>query len=345
MNVQNVGSNFNWKWYLKDLKDISKKNIKVFSCFSCGGGSSMGYKRNGFEVVGCCEIDPKIAAVYKKNLNPKYLFVEDIRKFNQRKNEDLPKELLNLDILDGSPPCSTFSLAGLREDAWGKQKKFREGQELQTLDDLCFEFIKTAKKLKPKIVILENVKGLIIGNAKKYATEIIKQFKEIGYETQVFLLNSKYMDVPQARERVFFIANNQKYPKLKLNFNEKIITYREIRENDNTEANKNTMIYRYLSKSTKSASEAIKKERNKGSYFSCRIADLNQPLPTITATMNISDPIKLNLLTYNSVRNGSSFPQDYNFGDQSPYFICGMSVPPNMLANISKEIYKQWLER
>ena len=86
---------------------------------------------------------------------------------------------------------------------------------------------KTAKKLKPKIVILENVKGLIIGNAKKYATEIIRQFKEIGYETQVFLLNSKYMDVPQARERVFFIANNQKYPKLKLNFNEKIITYRE----------------------------------------------------------------------------------------------------------------------
>lgn len=344
MNVQNVGSNFNWKWYLKDLKDISKKNIKVFSCFSCGGGSSMGYKRNGFEVVGCCEIDTKIAEVYKKNLNPKYLFVEDIRKFNQRKNEVLPKELFNLDILDGSPPCSTFSLAGLREDAWGKQKKFREGQELQTLDDLCFEFIKTAKKLKPKIVILENVKGLIIGNAKKYATEIIKQFKEIGYETQIFLLNSKYMDVPQARERVFFIANNQKYPKLKLNFNNKIIPYKEIRCGI-TKPRKNTIVYKFASKSLKSAKEACKREKNKGSYFSSKIVDLNKPLSTITATMNLIDPKTLGLLSWESVRNGSSFPQDYDFGDQSPYFICGMSVPPNMLANISKEIYKQWLER
>jgi DNA (cytosine-5)-methyltransferase 1 len=344
MSVQDVDSNFSWKWYLKDLKDISKKNIKVFSCFSCGGGSSMGYKRNGFEVVGCCEIDPKIAEVYKKNLNPKYLFVEDIRKFNQRKNEDLPKELLNLDILDGSPPCSTFSLAGLREDAWGKQKKFREGQEFQTLDDLCFEFIKTAKKLKPKIVILENVKGLIIGNAKKYATEIIRQFKEIGYEVQVFLLNSKYMDVPQARERVFFIANNQKYPKLKLNFNNKIIPYKEIRCGK-TKPSKNTMVYKYASKSLKNASEACKKEKNKASYFCHQIVDFNKPLSTITATMDLLDPKTLGRLSWESVRNGSSFPQDYNFGDQSPYFICGMSVPPNMLANISKIIYKQWLER
>lgn len=344
MSVQNVGSNFSWKWYLKDLKEVPKKDITVFSCFSCGGGSSMGYKRNGFNVIGCCEIDPKIAAIYKKNLNPKYLFVDDIRKFNRRKNEDLPKELFNLDILDGSPPCSTFSLAGLREDAWGKQKKFREGQELQTLDDLCFEFIKTAKKLKPKIIILENVKGLIIGNAKKYSTEIIKQLKNIGYEVQVFLLNSKYMDVPQARERVFFIANNQKYPKLKLNFDNRIIPYKEIRCGE-TKPRKNTVIYKHLTKSKEGAQESFKRENNKQSLFNSRIANLNKPLPTLPATMTIYDPKTLGTLSWESVRNGSSFPQDYNFGDQSPYFVCGMSVPPNMLANISKEIYKQWLRR
>lgn len=343
MSVQDVASNFSWKWYLKDLKDIPKKNIKVFSCFSCGGGSSMGYKRNGFDVIGCCEIDPRIAEIYKKNLNPKYLFVEDIRKFNQTKNEDLPKELFNLDILDGSPPCSTFSLAGLREDAWGKQKKFREGQELQTLDDLCFEFIKTAKKLKPKIVILENVKGLIIGNAKKYSTEIIKQLKNIGYEVQVFLLNSKYMDVPQARERVFFIANNQKYPKLKLNFNNKQIPYREIRQ-EPTKPSKNTKTYMLLSRAEKGAGESYQKLYGRKSSYSYRFADFNKPLPTIVASMHTQDPKTLSYLSFNTVRNGSSFPQDYDFGDQSPYFVCGMSVPPNMLANISKEIYKQWLE-
>lgn len=49
---------YNWKWYLKDI--VHDKNVKVFSCFSCGGGSSMGYKRAGFEVLGNCEIDPRM---------------------------------------------------------------------------------------------------------------------------------------------------------------------------------------------------------------------------------------------------------------------------------------------
>ncbi len=344
MNAQNVDINFNWKWYLKDLKDVPKKNISVFSCFSCGGGSSMGYKRNGFDVIGCCEIDPKIAKVYETNLKPKHLFIKDIRDFNNIPNKDLPKELFNLDILDGSPPCSTFSMAGLREKAWGKEKKFTEGQKLQTLDDLCFEYLKTAEKLKPKVVLLENVKGLITGNAKKYANEIIKRLEALGYNVQVFLLNSKYMNVPQARERVFFIANNQNYSKLKLNFNEKIITYREIRENDNGEVNKNTKNYRLLSKATTNAGEVSKKEIGKNNFFSYKIAQLGEPLPTILNRMFLVDPIKLNLLTYNSVRNGSTFPQDYDFCDQSPYFICGMSVPPNMMANIAKQMYLQWFK-
>ena len=344
MSVQNVDINFNWKWYLKDLKDVPKKHIKVFSCFSCGGGSSMGYKRNGFDVIGCCEIDPKIARVYETNLKPKYLFIKDIRDFNKIPNDELPKELFNLDILDGSPPCSTFSMAGLREKAWGKEKKFTEGQKLQTLDDLCFEYLKTAEKLKPKVVLLENVKGLITGNAKKYANEIIKRLEKIGYNVQVFLLNSKYMNVPQARERVFFIANNQNYPRLDLSFNEKIITYREIRDNDGGKVNKNTVVYKCLSKSQKNASEQFLKEKGRQSLFNHTIANLDLPLPTIAAHCTIWDCIKLNNLTHNSVRNGSTFPQDYDFCDQSPYFICGMSVPPNMIANIAKQIYLQWFK-
>ena len=74
------------------------------------------------------------------------------------KLKEFPEELYHLDILDGSPPCSTFSMAGQREENWGKNKKFREGQASQILDDLFFEFIDLAAILKPKIVIAENVK-------------------------------------------------------------------------------------------------------------------------------------------------------------------------------------------
>lgn len=89
----------------------------------------MGYKRAGFQVLGNVEIAPKMNNVYKANHHPKYNFCMDIRDFN--KLEEVPNELMHLDILDGSPPCSTFSLAGSREDAWGKEKVFREGQEKQ----------------------------------------------------------------------------------------------------------------------------------------------------------------------------------------------------------------------
>ena len=69
----------------------------------------MGYKLAGYEHLGGVEIDPKVAAVYKANHKPKHLYVEDIRAFNQR--TDLPAELFSLDLLDGSPPCSSFSSA------------------------------------------------------------------------------------------------------------------------------------------------------------------------------------------------------------------------------------------
>ena len=205
-----------------DLVDIKQdKDVTVFSCFSCGGGSSMGYKRAGFRVIGNCEIDPRMNEIYVKNNHPKYNYQMDLRDFNNLDN--LPDELYNLDILDGSPPCSTFSTAGSREKVWGKARAFREGQKTQTLDDLFFVFLNTVEKLKPKIVVAENVTGLLKGNAKGYVNEIIKRFHSAGYEVQIFKLNAAKMNVPQARERVFFIANNQNFKKIKLQFNEKPI--------------------------------------------------------------------------------------------------------------------------
>ena len=88
------------------------------------GGSSLGYKLAGYDVIGCCEIDKRINDIYVRNNNPKYNYVEDIRDFNKR--DDLPEELYNLDILDGSPPCTTFSMAGEREDSWGKKRNSKK---------------------------------------------------------------------------------------------------------------------------------------------------------------------------------------------------------------------------
>ena len=203
-------SSTDWKWTFSDYPR-EKNGLKVFSCFACGGGSTMGYKLAGCEVVGCCEIDPEMNEIYVKNHNPKHNFLMDIREFNKLPKEELPPELYDLDILDGSPPCTTFSMAGEREDSWGKKKKFREGQAEQTLDDLSFVFIETVAKLRPKVMVMENVEGLILGEAWGYVQRIYKELNAIGYQVKHWLLKGEQMGIPQARHRVFFCGIEERH--------------------------------------------------------------------------------------------------------------------------------------
>jgi DNA (cytosine-5)-methyltransferase 1 len=175
----------------------------------------MGYKRAGCEVIAANDIDPQMAWHYQHNLKPRHYFLCPIRDLL---TANLPSELFKLDILDGSPPCSTFSMAGSREKAWGKKKHFREGQAEQVLSDLFFDYLDLVAHLKPKVAIAENVKGMILGNAKGYTKLVMQRFREIGYRPQLFLLNSADCGVPQRRERVFFCAlrNDIQKPMLKL---------------------------------------------------------------------------------------------------------------------------------
>lgn len=336
---------YNWKWWLKDIKQ--DKDVKVFSCFSCGGGSTMGYKRAGFEVLGNLEIDPKINAMYVKNHHPKYNYNMDIRDFN--KLEELPPELMHLDILDGSPPCTTFSFAGKREKVWGKEKRFREGQKKQTLDDLFFHFLDTVEKLHPKIVIAENVKGLIQGNAKGYVNQIVKRFKELGYDVQIFLLNAALMNVPLYRERVFFVANNQGYPKLKLDFKQPIIKFGEVRSEHGKpcgeKSSSRILIEKYLKPTDNSVCDILERVEGRHSRFNNMIWHDNRVPNAFVSSGAFYRACDASYVSNDDFRNVASFPQDYDFDGNAPQYVCGMSVPPNMMANIATEIYRQWLKK
>lgn len=190
-------------WFLSDLDSVPRTGLKVMSTFSCGGGSSMGYKLSGFDVIAANDLDPEMQAHYTNNLHPANYLLAPIGDLLKR---DLPDELFNLDVLDGSPPCSTFSMAGNREADWGKSKHFREGQSKQVLSDLFFDYIDLVERLRPRVAIAENVKGLLLGHAKGYCRLIFDRFKEIGYRPQAFLINSADCGVPQRRERTFFTA-------------------------------------------------------------------------------------------------------------------------------------------
>lgn len=330
-----------WKWTMKDDYPKEKNGLKVFSCFACGGGSTMGYKLAGCEVLGCCEIDPRMNKVYVENHHPKYNYLMDIRDFN--KKEDLPEELYNLDILDGSPPCSTFSMAGQREDAWGKEKKFREGQKMQTLDDLLFVFIDTVAKLKPKVAIMENVEGLMLGNAWEYMQRIYKDFNAIGYKVKHWLLKGEQMGIPQTRHRVFFIATRLDFDlnKIDMGFDYEPVTYGEIKTGVGRLLNNKTQTYKYLEKYATHIDlrlcDIFERLGEKPRCFGCKIAWEENILQTITAKLDYIRGIEKTTISIEDIIHAQTFPEDYKFDEykwQNVAYICGMSVPPVMMKRV-----------
>ena len=352
---------FPYEWTLKDA-NFTKDKGTVFSCFACGGGSTMGYKLAGFDVIGCNEIDPKMIEAYKVNHNPKYSFLEPIQTFKNKK--DFPDELYNLDILDGSPPCSSFSMAGNREKDWGKEKKFREGQAKQVLDNLFFDFIDLAKELQPKVVVAENVKGILMGKAMGYKTnyvrDIYKAFDKAGYYCQHWLLDASKMGVPQRRERVFFICLRKdlakpflyqkdvftKVPELILKFNEKEIKYETIEDKlDLIEKDKTTKSYQLFVKTKEG--DSFSKSDLKSHFFGFSKVTINKVCNTIVSNSGTAQ-FHYNIfrqLNKKELLKIGTFPNDYNFLDNKVKYLIGMSIPPVMIAQIATEIYNQWLSK
>ena len=357
--MNNKDEKISFKYSVKEYINKDKESIKVLSCFSGGGGSTIGYKLNGYQVIANIEIDKKQNDIYLKNHTPKYNYNKDIREVvDMSKNKKLPKELYELDILDGSPPCSVFSSCGLRDRGWGKEKKFREGQKPQTLDDLFFVFGDLLNELKPKVVIGENVIGIIQGKAKtEYAEKIISMYEEIDYYAKYFVLNSKDMGVPQSRNRVFFIGirkdlmsyNEFKLIEKELIFNEKEIKFKEVQKKVKIQDKltflkkntKNTILFKNLKTGENNLSYAHKRLFGKRAAFG-RVVLWPDKIPNTIVSHNTylySD--KPCCISKEELILISSFPYDYDFINNSLNnikYVCGMAVPPFMTKAISKRI-------
>lgn len=340
-------------WSLSDLESIKKNNFKVMSTFSCGGGSSMGYSLAGCEVIAANDIDPEMAWHYQHNLKTKYYFLCPIIELLTK---DLPKELFNLDILDGSPPCSTFSISGSREKDWGREKHFREGQSKQILSDLFFDYLNLIDRLKPKVAIAENVKGMLFGNAKGYVKMIIARFREIGYRPQLFIINSADCGVPQTRERIFFVAirDDIKVSPLLItpshswiNAGKATADIQNLTELElsNTAPTKIDELFYNSTKPGNSYLTACKRLRGKASFFNSIRIHKDRPSPTLTANGNdFKHWGECRKLTFREFKRLSSFPDDYHAkSDSIGKYMVGMSVPPKMTEVVARAVIDQWL--
>ena len=193
---------------VKDVKKASAQNkFTVVSCFAGGGGSSTGYRLAGGKILLINEFVEEAIASYKKNYPDTPVLVDDIKKYAGKDFLDKVKlKEGELDILDGSPPCSAFSVAGKREKGWDKTKTYSDGKSVENIEDLFLEFIRVAKEIKPKVIVAENVKGITFGEATKKLNEFIKAFESIGYYVTYRVLNAADFGVAQGRERTIFIC-------------------------------------------------------------------------------------------------------------------------------------------
>ena len=177
------------------MKGNGKKPIGV-DLFAGAGGMSLGFEQAGFDILAAVEYDPIHASTHEFNFPGCATIcrsVADIDGDYIRSNSRIGKR--DVDVVFGGAPCQGFSMIGKR-----------------ALEDprnhLVYHFVRIVSELKPKYFIFENVRGLTVGEHKKFLEEIIGEFKVRGYKVQddYRVLNAMNFGVPQDRQRLFLMG-------------------------------------------------------------------------------------------------------------------------------------------
>lgn len=188
---------------MEEIAKINNNGYNVVSFFSGAGGSCLGFKQDGYRILYANEFVEAAQTTYRANHPFTFLDSRDIRTID-------PNEILEqfsgceIDVVEGSPPCASFSTAGTRQKGWGAVKAY--STKKQRVDDLFWEFARMLKGLKPKVFVAENVKGLTIGKARPVFNEILSILRDCGYEVEAKVLDAQDYNVPQRRLRVIFIG-------------------------------------------------------------------------------------------------------------------------------------------
>jgi DNA (cytosine-5)-methyltransferase 1 len=164
-------------------------NMKAISLFSGAGGLDVGFKKAGFDILWANDLDKDACETYKLNIG-NHIHCGDINAVKS----SLYKSIKNVDVVFGGPPCQGFSVAGKMNPHDPRSQHI-------------WTFAEVVKECQPKAFLMENVKAL--GQLQKWEPlreELLHTFREAGYMVNYVIVNSCDFNVPQARERVFFIG-------------------------------------------------------------------------------------------------------------------------------------------
>jgi len=148
---------------------------------------------SGFKCVWANDFDKYACQIYRKHFGDKELVEADIRTID-------PSALPDFDLLIAGFPCQSFSLAG-------KRRGFED-----TRGTLFYEVARVAAAKRPKLLLLENVKGLLSNDEGRTFAKILQTLDELDFDVEAQVLNSKHYGVPQNRERVFIVGHSRAEP-------------------------------------------------------------------------------------------------------------------------------------
>ena len=337
-----------------DIENIAWNGCKVVSTFSGCGGSCLGYRMAGYKVVYANEFIKAARQVYKLNHPNSYLDSRDIRNVTPEsilENTDL--NVGDIDIYDGSPPCSDFSRAGKRESGWGKEKKYSD--TVQRVDDLFYEYVRLVDGLKPKVFVAENVSGLTSGSAIGYFKKIIKALTDCGYKVRCKLLDAQWLGVPQSRKRTIFIgvrSDLSKHPQFPKPFEYQhfigeAVKGLDYKNEQKVFLNERSMGYKYWMncKAGESFDKGSMRYNNKSAWFTHQKLSPSKVSSCILQTMSMYHWLEPRFLTISEIKRLSSFPDDFKLvGDyMRRWERIGRAVPPLMMKQVAKTIFDKVL--
>ncbi len=182
-----------------------KSTYKILDLFCGVGGFHIGFGHEGFKTILAVDVDEYCEKFHCLNLPEIPFLRKDIRFLT---NRDLEKFVVGtVDVLVGGPPCQGFSTIGNRISADPERRKKTDSR-----NDLFREYIRILRFLKPKVFLMENVKGLLTRDKGAVFNEMKKQFYQTGYQFNHVILNAADFGVPQIRERVFFYGTRLGLP-------------------------------------------------------------------------------------------------------------------------------------
>ncbi len=330
---------------MAEVNALPWNGYTVASTFSGGGGSCTGYRMAGYRVAYANEFIESARETYKANHAASFLDPRDIRQVTPESVlEAIGIKAGELDLFDGSPPCSAFSTAGAREKGWGKAKGYSD-DATQVVDDLFFEYARLLRGIRPKVFVAENVSGLVKGTAKGYFKLILEELRSCGYDVRAALLDAKWLGVPQSRSRLIFVGVRSdlgvapSHPK-PLQY---LYTIRDAIEGLEAPVEADSRMDRYaVAGEWRKLAPGGQSEK----YFQLVRSHPDKPVGTITATAgqagaaSVSHPWECRKFSVAETKRLSGFPDDYVLAGDYRQKIerMGRSVPPLMMRAVAAHI-------